>query len=488
MDFEQTQYYDALKARDARFDGHFFVGVSSTGIYCRPVCTVRTPKRENCNFFITPAAAEAEGYRPCLRCRPEIAPGLALAAAPVDAVRASAQWTAARIQEGALNEGDLDQLASRYGRSARQLRRAVCREYGVAPVELAQTRRLLLAKQLLTDSQLPIAEVAQASGFASLRRFNHLFRTRYGLNPTALRRRGSEAREGSGDRIVLKLAYRPPFDWPALIGFLAARGAAGAECVEGLTYSRTVSFNGSRGWLSAQPWPAQQALRLSVSHGLLPVLTPLLARVRRLFDLDANPVVINEHLARDSRLCPMLRHAPGLRVPGAFDGFELALRAVLGQQVTVKAASTLFSRVSEAFGERVETPHPALRLLGPSATVLAHADTAGLMKLGLMRARARTLQALARAVTQDGLKLDGSVPMGQVKQQLLSLPGIGEWTVQYIAMRALGDPDAFPHGDLGLMRALGSRQPRALLSTAEAWRPWRAYAALHLWNSLKIGG
>lgn len=487
----QAQYYAALKARDARFDGHFFVGVSSTGIYCRPICTVKTPKAENCTFHLNPAAAEAAGYRPCLRCRPELAPGVARFVAPVDALRVQAHWAAARIEEGALNEGDLDTLAARYGRSARQLRRAVCAEYGVSPVELAQTRRLLLAKQLLTDSGLPMAEVAQASGFSSLRRFNHLFKTRYGLNPGALRRQGGvgvEAAVCGEAAIVLKLAYRPPFDWPALLRFLTSRGASGMECAEGQRYWRTVSLNGCRGWLSAEPWVGQAALRLTVSHSLLSVLTPLLVRVRRLFDLDANPTVIAAHLVRDKRLRGFLKQSPGLRIPGAFDGFEVALRAVLGQQVSVKAATTVFNRIVMQFGDVVTTPQASLQRICPGAERLAAVPESALLSLGLNGARARAVLHLARAVAGNADLLDGTLPLAEVRAALLALPGFGAWTVEYIAMRALGDPDAFPHSDLGLMKALNAGKPRELLMAAEAWRPWRGYAAIHLWNSLSQGG
>ena len=484
MELNPGRCYEAMKARDARFDGTFFVGVSSTGIYCRPVCTVRMPMRRNCSFFANAASAERAGYRPCLRCRPEIAPGHAPAVSPVDAVKTAACWAAARIQAGALNDGAFEKLAAEYGLSSRQLRRVVEREYGVTPVELAQTRRLLLAKQLLTDSSLPMTQVASASGFGSLRRFNHLFKSRYGLSPGALRRRVEPIET---DAITLKLAYRPPMNWPHLLGFLSGRGAAGVEHAEGSRYWRTLRVGSLRGWLGAEPVDNQHALRLSIAPALLPALTPLLARVRALFDLDANPPVIETHLAADARLRKLLRRQTGLRVPGAIDGFELALRAVLGQQVTVKAATTLFGRFAEAFGETASTPCAALRFHSPSAELIADAGRQRIINLGLTQKRAETVLLLARACA-EGLKLEPEQDADAVMQRLIEIPGIGNWTAHYIAMRALRWPDAFPHTDLGLMKALNLRKPKEILAVAEAWRPWRAYAALHLWESLKSGG
>ena len=488
MELDPGRCYSALKAHDARFDGRFFVAVSTTGIYCRPVCTARIPRRDRCSFYANAASAERAGYRPCLRCRPELAPGQA----PVDAVRTAARWAVARIEAGALNAGDLERLAAEYGISSRQLRRVVEAEFGVTPVELAQTRRLLLAKQLLTDSALGMTEVAYASGFASVRRFNHLFKTRYGLNPTALRRQDKQAEQA--DVIALKLAYRPPLDWPRLVAFLASRGAAGVECAAGQRYLRTASLDVGgtthRGWFAAQPLPQQNALRLEISATLMPALAPLLARVRRLFDLDANPRVVEEHLARDARLRPIVRRQAGLRVPGAFDGFELALRAVLGQQVSVKGASTLFGRCAAAFGEpatfaSAAAPQEELKFFAPTAGRIDTAELRELTALGLTTKRAATIRALGRAVAEGAIKLEPGVDIEATMRGLQALPGIGPWTAHYIAMRALGYPDAFPHADLGLMKALGSRKPADMFAAAEPWRPWRAYAAQHLWASLK---
>jgi len=481
MELDLDHCYQALSARDARFDGAFFVGVRSTGIYCRPICPARTPHKDRCDFFRNSASAERAGFRPCLRCRPELAPGQAA----VDSVRRIAQLAAARIEAGALNEGSVDSLAAEFGIGARQLRRAVEAEYGVAPVELAQTRRLLLAKQLLTESRLPVADVAYASGFASLRRFNALFSSRYGLNPTALRRGGAVAAVAA-DQLHLKLAYRPPLAWPQLLAFLAGRGAAGVEAVVDGRYLRTVRLGQSRGWIAISDNTDGAALNLDLSPSLLPVLTPLLARLRALLDLDAQPQIIAAHLAQDPRLAAVVARIPGLRVPGAFDGFELALRAILGQQVTVKAATTLFSRFAAKFGEPFTTPFPALTHLSPEASKIAEADLQGLIDLGLTQRRAITIQTLARAFVERRITLQPSLDGEAAMAALQAIPGIGPWTAHYIAMRALRLPDAFPHADLGLCKALGDVKPNAALALSEAWRPWRSYAALYLWQSLNL--
>jgi len=446
MHLDSELCYRSLNARDSRFDGLFFVGVTSTGIYCRPICPTRVPRRDNCLFFANAASAERGGFRPCLRCRPELAPGKA----PMDVVGRVAAAAVARIEAGALNDAGFDALATEMGLSGRQLRRSIEREYGVAPVELAQTRRLLLAKQLLTETRIKIADVAFASGFSSLRRFNHLFRTRYRLSPTDLRR--NKLLTGGGDAITLRLAYRPPLDWEALLGFLVGRGAAGVEAADGERYLRVVRIGEHAGWIAAAPIKGAAALRVDVAITLLPVLTPLLARLRRLFDLDANPQAIAEHLSGDPRLSASLSRRPGLRVPGAFDGFELALRAVLGQQISVKAATTVFGRFARAYGEPMQTPFTAL-----------------------------TVRILARAVSDGVVRLEPGVNPEQTVAALKELPGIGDWTAQYVAMRALRDADAFPASDLGIYRALGVSKPRDALAAAERWRPWRAYAVLHLW-------
>lgn len=479
MLLDSDRCYQALTTHDSRFDGLFFVGVATTGIYCRPICPAKTPHRENCRFFDSAALAERAGFRPCLRCRPELAPGLAR----VDATHRSAAAAMRRIEDGALNEGTLEDLAAELGLSARQLRRVLRAELGVTPVELAQTQRLLLAKRLLTDSNLPITEVAFASGFASVRRFNTLFRERYRLSPSDLRR--GHRSEPAADTVSFELAYRPPLAWEPLLAWLGARSFAGVERVDGHRYYRTVGIRGRSGWISVQPASGKDVLRLEVSGSLTPELVAVLARVKHLFDLHANPIPIADHLRADSRLASPLERNPGLRVPGAFDGFELGLRAILGQQISVRAATTLAGRFARAFGEPVATPHPELTHLSPRPDRIAEAELAELTALGVTRSRAVSIQALAHAMADGALRLEPGVDVERTLARLIALPGIGDWTAQYIALRALRWPDAFPASDLALRQALGGISADEVRTLSEPWRPWRAYAAMHLWNSLE---
>ena len=480
MKINDETCYRALVARDTRFDGLFYVGVTTTGIYCRPICSARTPSPGRCRFFSNSALAEQEGFRPCLRCRPELAPGHA----PVDAVPRMARAAARRIEAGALNDGrGLERLAQDLGTSTRQLRRAVCREFGVSPVELAQTQRLLLAKQLLTESSLPIIQVAFASGFESVRRFNALFRSHYRLTPTRMRR--ATTRRG-GDCVRLTLAYRPPLAWPELLRFLQGRATQGVEHVDGDTYARTAVVGDHRGWLKVRPNAGQNTLSIEVATSLVPALPEVLARVKSLFDLHARPDVIASHLADDSRLGRVAARCPGLRVPGAFDGLELVVRAILGQRVSVKAATSLAGRLVGRLGEPIETPVAALHRLFPSPARLAAVDEAELKSLGISGSRAATIRAVAQAVLVGQIDLEPSPDPERVIAKLQELPGIGDWTAQYIAMRALRWPDAFPAGDLGLLKAMGEKSVQRLRDTSESWRPWRAYAAMYLWESLRL--
>ncbi len=468
--------YRALTARDARFDGLFFVGVTTTRIYCRPICTARTPGRERCRFFADAALAEKAGFRPCLRCRPELAPGHA----PVDAMSRTARIAADRIEAGALNDGgSLEKLARDLGLSSRHLRRAVRREFGVSPIELAQTRRLLLAKQLLTESDLPIVRIAFASGFESVRRFNALFHAHYRLTPSRMRR--SPSRAEGGDSLRLMLAYRPPLAWEPLVGFLAGRATARVERVEGGTYLRSAAVGAHRGWLKVEPIAGRDALSVELSMGLVPVLPEVLARLKHLFDLGARPDTIAGDLRRDPRLAGAVDRLPGLRVPGAFDGFELATRAILGQRISVRSATTLAGRLADRFGDPIETPFAGLDRLSPSAERIAEADEKELTALGIAAPRAAAIRTIARGVARRELDLQPSPDPAAAIDELRRYPGLGEWTAQYIAMRALRWPDAFPAGDLSLMRAAGVDSPRRLRDAAEAWRPWRSYAAMYLW-------
>jgi len=531
--------YLALKAKDARFDGRFFTGVTSTGIYCRPVCRVRTPRRENCRFFAHAAQAEGAGFRPCLRCRPELAPA-ALHWSLQDGGAILAQQAARLLDEPEAWRDEppsIERLAARLGVSDRHLRRIFEAHLGVSPLQYLQTRRLLAAKQLLADTQLPVTQVALASGYSSVRRFNAAFAAHYGLNPTELRRAGAAVVRETPQ---VKLAYRPPYDVQAMLGFFAARAVQGVEQVDlaTQTLSRTASVGGCHGWFSVRFDEAQSQALLWASDSLQPVLPSLMRRVRALLDLDADPQAINGVLHAS------FPTGDGLRVPGAVSGFELAVRAVLGQQVTVAAARTFAQRLVERFGERLVhlTRHsrgggnlglpsclPLERAIGsqdaldsrlrrndgrgedgrgndgrandgrgsdgepphrlfPTAEALVAASPDALGELGIVRQRQGAIQALARAVVEGGLELHTGADVQATMARLRELPGIGDWTAHYIAMRALRWPDAFPAGDVALHKALGvqqSRQPaREAEAASQAWRPWRSYAVLRAWSQL----
>ncbi|WP_420821248.1 DNA-3-methyladenine glycosylase 2 family protein [Ramlibacter rhizophilus] len=480
--------YAALCSRDARFDGRFFVGVTSTGIYCRPVCRVRRPRSENCRFFRHAAQAEREGFRPCLRCRPELAPA-SIAWSAQDAGALLAREAARRLDAPeALPEGPvMPALAARLGVTDRHLRRVFEAHWGVSPLQYLQTRRLLTAKQLLADTRLPVTQVAALSGFASLRRFNAAFMEHYRLSPTGLRREGTEA-AGADASCTVRLGLRPPYDAQALLAFFAARGLPGVERIDTdrAEWSRSLALScGGQvhaGWFTLRFEPQAAQARLEVSGGLQPALPAVIRRVREALDLDADPEAIHAVLGAD------FPDGAGLRVPGGACGFELAVRAVLGQQVTVAAARTFAQRLVARFGEPLATPLPGIDRLFPRADVLAAASGDDLGALGIVRQRQAALRALAQAVAQERIALHGGAPLADTVAQLAGLPGIGPWTAQYIAMRALRWPDAFPAGDVALHHALGlreQRQPqRAAEARAEAWRPWRSYALVRAWAGL----
>jgi AraC family transcriptional regulator of adaptative response / DNA-3-methyladenine glycosylase II len=484
--------YHALASRDARFDGRFFTGVTSTGIYCRPVCSVRTPRRENCRFFELAAQAERAGFRPCLRCRPELAPQ-ALAWSTQDASHILARQAARLLDEPEAWPDDgptVQALADRLGVSDRHVRRIFEAQYGVSPLQYLQTRRLLTAKQLLADTDLPMAQVAASSGFHSLRRFNAAFVAHYGLNPSTLRRAGGRP---EGQASAVRLGYRPPYDWQAMLDFFATRQIPGMECIAGSnqlapSFARTWQLQAGgqahRGWLQLQFVPERHQVLLQVSDSLRGALPQLIRRVRVLLDLDAEPEAI--HAVLGARF----PDGAGLRVPGCMDGFELAVRAVLGQQITVAAARTLASRLVTRLGEPIETPVPGLTHLFPTAgQIAALGGDAGeaLGQLGIVRQRQAAIVALARAVS-GGLALHPGVDVPATVTALKAMPGIGDWTAQYIAMRALRWPDAFPAGDVALHNALqlrDERQPaRAAEAASQAWKPWRSYAVLRAWATL----
>ena len=470
--------YQAMKAHDVRFDGHFFVGVSSTGIYCRPICRVRLPRQENCSFHSSAAAAEAAGYRPCLRCRPELAPGFAATEASVRLARTAASL----IEDGAGNAG-IDGLAARIGVSPRHLRRIFVDEFGVSPVQYAQTQRLLLAKRLLTDTVLPVADVAFASGFASVRRMNALFLERYSFSPGHLRKQGEPGISAAGDAITLLLPYRPPYDFGALLEFLSARTVPGVESVADGAYRRIVRTprGNALGWLEVTQVAERNALCLRLDAGLAGATQSILARTKRVFDVAADPVEIAEVLGP-------LAATSGLRLPGAFDPFELALRAILGQQVTVKAARTLATRFVAAFGTEAASPFSELTRAFPSAARVASLSRDEIAALGIVGSRADAMIAVARALESGTLQLDGSADVDAVVDALCAIRGIGMWTARYVAMRALAWPDAWLSGDVALSNALGLPKTAAGFKQADAqaeqWRPWRSYAVLHLWRQL----
>jgi AraC family transcriptional regulator of adaptative response / DNA-3-methyladenine glycosylase II len=465
----------AVRARDVRFDGIFFVGITTTRVYCRPVCPARVSYPERRRFFDSAASAERAGYRPCLRCRPELAPGRAL----MDAVPRLARLAAQRIAAGALNGQSVADLAGDLGVSERHLRRALERQLGVSPAELAQTHRLLLAKRLLAETSLPVTRVAFASGFQSLRRFNAVFRERYRLSPSELRRAAPSGRAGSptpaGDFVTLTLAYRPPLDWPLLLGRLARDAVPGVISVDGGRYARAVRLEGRAGAITASNVVSKSHLEVAVSLALLPALMPLLARLRHLFDLDAEPAMVDAHLTQHG-LGPSVRCHPGIRIPGAMEGFEVALKSLLDEE-----DEGLVERVVDVLGEAVETGTPQVCRLGPTAARVAQAGASALVQLGVSRRRAETVAAVAQAIAAGGLRLQPGSDVVATHRALLEMEGVGERLATIIVMRALYWPDAFPTADPALQRAAGAAGRRELREQAERWRPWRAYAAQHLW-------
>lgn len=476
MQLDSNACFLAVRARDRRFDGRFYVAVSSTGIYCRPICPVRPPKRENMRFYSSAAACESAGFRPCLRCRPERAPGLA----PMDAKSRLIGAAIAGIEEHALSSAGVGDLAASLGVSGRHLRRVTEAELGVSPIELAQTQRLLLAKRLLKETLLSQTEIAFASGFNSVRRFNALFKSRYGFSPRVVRGKGVDA--GS---LSVQLEFRPPFAWNSLLAYLRMRAIPGVEMADATHYRRTVCIGEATGWIAVSMHQTGSALNLELSPTLTPVIGAVIARVKHLFDLGALPDSVSSLLRKDPLLAPTVRRLPGLRVAGAFDGFELAVRTVLGQQVSIKGATTISGRWAATFGTSIATPFPGLTHLSPSAERMLDVAHEHVAALGMVGARARCLVGLAKAVVERQVVLSFASNVEEQMEALMRLPGIGPWTANYIAMRALHWPDAFPSGDLMLMRAAQATK-KQLQEHARAWQPWRAYAAHYLWQSLGV--
>ncbi len=471
-------------SRDPRFDGKFFIAVTSTGIYCRPICPSRYAKRANVRFFGSPAAAEAAGFRPCLRCRPEAAPGTPAWLGTAAVVRRALRL----IDEGALDEQSVSALAARLGIGPRHLLRLFARHVGASPIAVAQTRRLHFAVCLIEETKLPITQIAMAAGFGSSRRFNDAFRNTYRRAPRELRRVGRRTGASSGtEEVVLRLAYRPPYDWAHMRDFLAARALRGVERVDERGYARTVACTTGHALICVRALPGEDALELRVAGAPPAALLQLATVARRVFDLAADPARIGVELAVDPLVGPLVRERPGLRIPGAWDPVECAVRAVLGQQVSVAAGRTFAGRIVELAGTPIRGAADGLTHLFPTAAALAEAK---LESVGLTRSRAATLHALARAVLER--RIDFSAAPAAVAQALAALPGIGPWTAQYVALRALAEPDALPTGDLVLRRMAAASaatfSARALEERARAWQPWRGYAVMHLWQAASRAG
>jgi AraC family transcriptional regulator of adaptative response / DNA-3-methyladenine glycosylase II len=473
--------YRALQSRDPRFDGLLFVGVTSTRIYCRPVCPARRAKFENCRFFGSAAAAQEAGFRPCLRCRPETAPDLASWRGTSNTVSRAL----ALITEGAL-DGDnasVEALAERVGVGERHFRRLFLQHLGASPIAVAQNRRVLFAKQLIHETELPMTEVALAAGFGSIRRFNEIFHAMFDRPPSALRHK---LRSNTQAGVTLRLRYRPPYDWDSMLGYLRARAIPGVEAVENDSYMRTIGIDGRTGTVVVKHLPQRQSLSVTIHFPRVQSLPATIRRVRRVFDLGADIETIDAHLSLDPRLAPFVTQRPGLRAPGGWDGFELAVRAILGQQISVAAARRLAEQLVVAHGERVSAEFAGktrLTHVFPEARHLAEAEH---INVGVPAARRSALRELAKAAVADPHLFRTSGTVEETVARLCKIRGVGEWTAQYIALRALRETDAFPAADLVLLRGaevVDGERPTVphLLRRSEAWRPWRAYAAQHLW-------
>jgi AraC family transcriptional regulator of adaptative response / DNA-3-methyladenine glycosylase II len=464
----------ARLSRDARFDGKFFIGVIGSRVYCRPICPAPTAKEKNCRYFPSAAAAAEAGFRPCLRCRPECSPGTPAWLGTSNTVSRALRL----IGESGLEDGGVEVLAERLGVGSRHLRRLFLKHLGATPMAVAQTRRLHFAKKLIDETSLPMSQLALASGFGSVRRFNAGILKVYHRTPTQIRRLARQTEVQPGNQYLFRLHFRPPYHWQGMLAFLAPRATPGVEVVEQNTYRRSISWKGRNGYFEVSPDEGRDALRVRIQFGDPHSLFFIIERIRAMFDLSADWAAIVQTLRSDPVLEGRLKADPGLRVPGCWNGFELATRAILGQQITVKGATALAGRIASRFGKPYSGAS-GLTHLFPSPEILADAK---LGELGLTGARAETIRALARAVCSGQIDFEGVVDSDVFLNRLCEIPGIGKWTAQYVAMRALREPDAFPFSDLGLLRAMALTSPRDLERHAEAWRPWRAYAAMYLWR------
>ena len=465
----------ARLSRDPRFDGKFFIGVRGSMVYCRPICPAPTAKEKNCRYFATAAAASEAGYRPCLRCRPECSPGTPAWQGTSNTVARALRL----IGESGLEEGGVELLAERLGVGSRHLRRLFLKHLGATPSAVANTRRLHFAKKLIDETTLPMAYVAQASGFGSVRRFNAAIQNTYHRPPSQIRRLTRQTASLPENQYLFRLRFRPPYQWESMLSFLATRAIPGVELVEGASYRRSILVNGNEGYFEVSLAKQPETLQVRIQIGDPRALYLIIERIRRMFDLNADWERIAARLRTDPALRREVESRPGLRVPGSWDGFELATRAILGQQVTVKGATNLAGRLVRQFGKPLNMPN-GLTHLFPRSEVLADAKIAS---IGLPAARAEAIRNLARAVASGEVNFDAAGDSDTLMRSLGEIAGIGKWTVGYVAMRALGEPDAFPTGDLGLLRALHLKGARELDARAEHWRPWRSYAALYLWSS-----
>jgi AraC family transcriptional regulator of adaptative response / DNA-3-methyladenine glycosylase II len=464
----------ARLSRDPRFDGKFFIGVVGSGVYCRSICPAPTAKEKNVRYFASAAAAAEAGFRPCLRCRPECSPGTPAWLGTSNTVSRALRL----IAESGLQDGGVEVLAARLGVGSRHLRRLFLKHLGATPTSVAHTRRLHFAKKLIDETSLPMTQIALASGFGCVRRFNAGIHDVYHRTPTQIRRLARQTQVQPENQYLFRLRFRPPYDWKGMLSFLAARATPGVETVDHGCYRRSISLNDSQGYFEISLDEANHSLVARVQFGDPRSLFFITERIRSMFDLNADWAAIAKTLKADPVMAAQIEAAPGLRVPGCWNGFELAVRAILGQQVSVKGATTLAGRLVKHFGQKFAGA-PGLTHVFPQPHAFADAN---LTSIGLPRARAETIRALARAIDDGRISFDGAVDSTQFLSNLCEIPGIGKWTAQYVAMRALGEPDAFPSSDLGLLRTLNLSSTRDLETRAEAWRPWRSYAAVHLWN------
>ena len=467
----------ARLSRDPRFDGKFFIGVRSTRIYCRPICPVPTVKEENVRYFPTAAAAAEAGFRPCLRCRPECSPGTPAWFGTSNTVSRALRL----IGESGLEGSEMESLAERLGVSSRHLRRLFIRHLGASPGAVAKTRRLHFAKKLIDETRLSMTDVAVASGFGCVRRFNAVIRKTYNRTPTQIRHLVQRKTIHQEDHYLFHLRFRPPYHWKGMLEFLAERATPGVEVVDLRGYRRTISLNGCHGYFEVSPDEGRDAVAVRVRIADPRSLYLIIERIRSIFDLNADWAAIAQSLGTDPALTSRIRAEPGLRVPGCWNGFELTIRAILGQKMTLKGATALVGRIAKSYGQRISDADDLTHLF-PTPEILADAKLTG---LGLTEERAKTIHALARAVCDGAISFERIVDSDAFVARLREIPGVGCWTAQYVAMRALGEPDAFPTGDAGLLCALGLKTSCELEKRAEAWRPWRSYASIYLWSMAK---